>query len=110
MIKTIVLGLLAVALVVVGVANLAPVDVFLLPPAVGGEGYSLKDIPLAAVILASGFTGTVIGLVLEWLREHRQRAQSSARRREVAALQDEVARLKEQLAERADALPRLPAA
>ena len=109
-IKTIVLGLLAAALVVVGIANMGAVDLYLLPPDLAGDGYGLKGIPLAIVILVAGFAGAVIGLVLEWLRAHGQRAQSAARRRELAALQGEIDQLRAQLAEKAEPLPHRPAA
>lgn len=109
-IKTVLLGLLAVCLVLVGVANMAAVDLYLLPPALAGEGFSLKGVPLAIVILAAGFAGAVIGLILEWFREHKQRAQASEKRREIAELRQEVTQLRARLAEKGEGLSRRPAA
>ena len=109
-IKLIVLGLLAAILIVLGVANMAPVDLHLLPVALFGDGYSLTGIPLAVVILAAVLLGILIGLVIEYLREHKHRRVAEEKRREIAELRQEVTRLRTKLGDRDDALPRIPAA
>ncbi len=72
-VKLIVLGLLAVMLIALGVANMAAVDLYLLPAALFGDGFSVKGLPLAVVILAAVLMGILAGLVIEFLREHKQR-------------------------------------
>jgi uncharacterized integral membrane protein len=109
-IKMIVLGLLAVVLVLLGVANMAAVDLYLLPPALAGERFSLKSVPLAAAVLAAVLVGIIVGQVLEWFRERGQRRVAEEKRREIAQLRQEVSHLRQQLGDRADDLPRLPAA
>ena len=109
-IKTIVLGLLAAAMILVGVANMAPVDLNLLPPALAGEGFSLKGVPLAAVVLAALLAGAVFGQLLEWVRERKQRVTADQKRREVAELRQEIAHLRARLAQKGEDLPQRPAA
>ena len=64
-IKWIILGLLAICLIVVGIANMTPVDLHLLPPEIGGYAYTLHQIPLFGVILASVFFGMLLGYIFE---------------------------------------------
>jgi uncharacterized integral membrane protein len=107
-IKLIVLGLLAAALIVVGVANMAPVDLYLLPRALFGEGWGITGVPLAVVILAAVLAGIVIGQVLEFFRERKYRRVAEEKRREIVELRREIARLRSELGSRADELPRIP--
>jgi len=109
-IKLIVLGFLAVMLVLLGVANMAAVDLHLLPPALVGERYSLTGVPLAVVVLASILLGVFVGQIREWFRERRHRATAAEKRREIAELRDEIAELRQKLGDEDDKLPRLPAA
>ena len=109
-VKLIVLGLLALILIALGVANMAAVDLYLLPAALFGDGFSIKGIPLAVVILAAVLMGILIGLVIEFLREHRQRKVAEEKRREIVQLRQEVARLRAKLSPQGDELPRIPAA
>ena len=62
------LGLLAAVLIALGVANMAAVDLYLLPAALFGDSFSVKGLPLAVVILAAVLMGILAGLVLEFLR------------------------------------------
>ncbi len=109
-IKLIVLGLLAAILIALGVANMAVVDLYLLPAALFGDGFSIKGLPLAVVILAAVLMGILAGLVIEFLREHRQRRVAEEKRREIVRLRQEVTRLRTKLGDREDDLPRIPAA
>jgi uncharacterized integral membrane protein len=109
-VKLIVLGLLAVILIILGVANMAAVDLYLLPAALFGDGFSIKGIPLAVVILAAVLMGILIGLVIEFLREHKQRRVAEEKRREIVQLRQEVARLRAKLGSQGDELPRIPVA
>lgn len=107
-IKVIALGLLAAVLILVGVANMAPVDLYLLPKALFGEGWGITGVPLAVVILAAVLAGIVIGQILEFFRERKYRRVAEEKRREIIELRREVARLRAELGERADELPRIP--
>jgi len=109
-IKLIVLGLLALILIALGVANMAAVDLYLLPVTLFGDGFGIKGIPLAVVILAAVLLGVLVGLVIEFLREGRQRRMAEEKRREVAELRQENTRLRAKLREHVDELPRIPAA
>ncbi len=109
-VKLIVLGLLAVILITLGVANMAAVELYLLPAALFGDSFSIKGLPLAVVILAAVLTGILAGLVLEFLREHKQRSVAAEKRREIVKLRQEVTRLRTKLGDREDDLPRIPAA
>jgi uncharacterized integral membrane protein len=108
-IRLIVLGLLAAALIVLGVANMAAVDLYLLPVPLFGDEFSIKGIPLAVVILAAVLTGILAGLVIEYLREHKQRRVAEEKRREIVRLRQEVTRLRAKLGDREEELPRIPA-
>ena len=108
-IKLIVLGVLAAVLIALGVANMAVVDLYLLPAKLFGESYSIKGIPLAAVIMASVLMGILIGLMIEYLREHKHRRRVGQHRREISQLRSETARLKARLGDDEDDLPRIPA-
>ena len=109
-VKLIVLGLLAVILIALGVANMAAVDLYLLPATLFGDGFSIKGLPLAVVILAAVLMGILAGLVIEFLREHKQRTVAGEKRREIVRLRQEVTRLRAKLGDREDELPRIPAA
>lgn len=104
----IVLGLLAAALIVLGAANMASVDLYLLPPGLFGERWGIDGIPLAVVLLAAVLAGIVIGQILEFFRERKHRRVAEEKRREIIELRREIGRLKADLGDRADQLPRLP--
>ena len=109
-IKVILFGLLAMALVLLGVANMAAVDLHLLPPALAGERFSVTGVPLAAVVLGSILVGIVVGQVLEWFRERKHRVLAEEKRREIAELRQENTQLRRKQGDAADSLPRLPTA
>ncbi|MEM7238373.1 MAG: LapA family protein [Pseudomonadota bacterium] len=107
--KTLVLLIIGLCLVVLGVGNMAPVDLHLLPPQVApGSEFSLKSIPLAAVIMASVLLGLVIGQILEWIREGRHRRVSNDRGRELARLRNELVQTKTKVIDPDDDLPKIP--
>lgn len=90
------LGLLALCLLTVALANRAPVTVNLLPDeiaAFAGVAPS-ASLPLFLVIFAGIVAGVVIGFVWEWFREHKHRAEAATQRREREKLEREVSRLK----------------
>ncbi|MBV0912737.1 lipopolysaccharide assembly protein LapA domain-containing protein [Anianabacter salinae] len=86
------LGTLAVCLIVVALANSAPVTLWLLPQDMGtliGFAPSVT-VPLFVPIFGGIVAGLLIGFVWEWLREHRFRAQATRERREREKLEREV--------------------
>lgn len=109
MLKLLALTLVGLGLVVVGVANIAPVDLHLLPPELGLDATRLTGVPLSAVILVAVFVGVIIGHLMEWIREAKHRRMVEERNREVGRLRREVRRLTERIGEGEDGLPPLPA-
>ncbi len=105
-IKMVVLVLLALVLVVVGVANMTPVDLHLLPPVIAEGRWTLPQVPLVAVILVSILLGILIGELIEWAREHKHRRMARQKRREAEALARENETLKRRLED--DDLPKIP--
>jgi uncharacterized integral membrane protein len=95
--RLILLALLGVALLVVALANRAPVQVRLLPDdmaALTGLTWAM-DLPLFLVIFGGIVVGVLIGFVWEWFREHGHRATASQKSREVTRLERELAVLKD---------------
>jgi lipopolysaccharide assembly protein A len=94
--RLLVIGLLALLLLAVALANRTPVQVRLLPDDLAtltGLTWS-AEVPLFLVIFAGIVAGVLIGFVWEWLRETRIRSTASARAREVARLEREIAELR----------------
>lgn len=83
-------------LILVGLANPGIVTVRAMPEFLAGLMNISPDInvPLFMVIFLSVGTGLLIGFLWEWVREHRIRAESRAREKEVKALRREVATLR----------------
>jgi uncharacterized integral membrane protein len=95
--RFILLGLLGLCLLMVALANRAPVAVRLLPEdlaALTGLTWAM-DLPLFLVIFGGIVAGVLIGFVWEWFREHSHRATASQKAREVARLERELAVLKD---------------
>lgn len=92
-VKLVILALIAIALIVLGAANMAPVDLRLLPAAAGIAAPTLSQVPLALVILGAVLVGIIVGLLVEYMRERKYRAQNNEKRREIQRLRDEVSRL-----------------
>ena len=89
-------AVVAVCLIVVGLANRGMVTLRLLPPALSdlaGLGPELR-LPLVVVILLGVAVGLLIGFVWEWIREYKHRSRAARRQREVRRLEREVSRLK----------------
>ncbi|MBK0400471.1 DUF1049 domain-containing protein [Limibaculum sp. M0105] len=108
LIKWAILATICVALVILGVANMAPVDLHLLPASIVKTDLVLTGVPLAAVILVAILVGVVLGELFEWLREHKHRRRASERSREVERLKGEIAALKRRHGVKDD-LPRIAA-
>jgi|AutmiccBRH37_all_1029493.scaffolds.fasta_scaffold02150_10 putative membrane protein len=89
------LGLLALVLLTVALANRGPVTLRLLPEDAGrflGLDWAIQ-LPLFLVIFAGILAGLAIGFVWEWAREAKHRSAASQHRREAAQLKSEVNRL-----------------
>jgi lipopolysaccharide assembly protein A len=91
------LGLVGLSLLIVALANRAPVAVRLLPDdlaALTGLTWAM-ELPLFLVIFGGIVVGVLIGFVWEWFREHGHRATASQKAREVTRLERELAVLKD---------------
>ena len=90
------LVLVAIALVVLALANRGVVTVTLLPADLAAwTGLTQSvELPLFLVILGAVIVGLLVGFVWEWLREHRHRADAGRQRRENHKLEREVQSLK----------------
>lgn len=89
-------AIVAICLIIVGLANTAPVTLRAMPEALGRLAGVSPDIelPLFVVIFLGVAAGLLIGFLWEWLREYKYRAEARRRTREVNVLQREVGRLK----------------
>ncbi len=89
-------AIVALCLVIVGLANRGPVTVRAMPEAFADLFGITPDVtlPLFVVIFAGIAVGLMIGFVWEWVREHAQRAAARATERQLADLEREVARLR----------------
>ena len=95
-VKILFLALVLLALVFLFFANNDPVTLNLMPDALA-NALSMQNeltLPLFLVICGALLIGIVVGFVLEWLREHRYRAEAKTHRREATRLGQEVAAMK----------------
>ena len=95
--RYLVLGVIGLGLLIVAMANRAPVTVKALPDdlaALSGMGWQM-DMPLYAVIFGGIVAGLLIGFVWEWMREHKHRVVASTKGRDVARLERELAGLRD---------------
>lgn len=95
-VKILLLALLGIALVTVALANRGPVTLRLLPEDLAVlVGWSWeREVPLFLVLFGGAVAGLLIGVVWEWLREHRQRAEAAEMRRTLARVEAELGRLR----------------
>lgn len=96
LIKLVFLALVLLALVFLFFANDEPVTLNFMPDALA-NALSLPNeltLPLFLVVCGALLIGIVVGFVLEWLREHRFRAEAKTQRREANRLGQEVAAMK----------------
>ena len=84
---------IALALMLVMAANMAPVDLHLVPSVVGIDGLSISNVPLAIVIVLSVIVGLILGFLLEFLREAKFRGMLAEKRAEIGRLRGENAKL-----------------
>ncbi len=90
-IRVLFLGVLAVALITVAMANRGPLSVRLLPAEVSRlVGFDWEiTLPTFVVLFAAGVIGLALGFLWEWLREHKHRARAASERRERQRLEQE---------------------
>jgi uncharacterized integral membrane protein len=102
--KLIIALVIGLALMLVVAANMQPVDLRLLPEALGIRLGSLDGVPLALVIAAVFLLGFLVGELVEFARERKHRRQLAEKRRELALMRDENLRLAQQAGVRDDEL------
>lgn len=98
------LALVGLALVVVALANRGAVELRIVPDefAIFLPIRNDWSLPLFVVIFGGIVAGLLIGFVWEYFREHRQRAESAQRKRELNRLEREVKGLRDKNAEGKD--------
>ena len=94
--KYLFLFVVAVALVLMALANRENVTLEMVPEAlVGWFGLQYAiTLPLFVVILGAVMVGLLVGFVWEWLREHRHRSDAKLHKRTAQSLEREVRTLK----------------
>ena len=95
--RLIFVGLVGLCLLIVALANRAPVSVRLLPEDLAtltGLTWAM-ELPLFLVIFGGIIAGILIGFVWEWFREHGLRSAANQKSREVTRLERELAVLKD---------------
>ena len=92
------------ALMVIVAANMEPVELRLVPEALGIDFGSLTGVPLALVIVATFLLGFLVGELVEFTRERKYRAQLGEKRRELALMREENERLARQTGAKDDEL------
>jgi len=101
-VKLVLVAPILMALMIVMSANMAPVELHLIPEHVAPDLPTLPGAPLALVIVVAFLAGTVMGMLVELIRESKFRRRLNERQREVSALRDENMRLARRLNERGE--------
>ena len=94
--RAIKLGLIIIiglVLMMIIAANWTPVDLNLVPAAIGVPGFSYPDLPLALIIVAAVLIGYVLAYCVEFLKGGETRRRLSQKAQEIARLRQENARL-----------------
>ena len=89
-------AVLMLVLVMLAVANREIVTLAVLPEQLSTLFPASIQLPMFVVILLSMLAGLLIGYVLEYFREHKQRREAAVKKREVESLAREVDTLKKQ--------------
>ncbi len=95
--RLIFLGVVGVVLLTVALANREPVVLRLLPDAATaflGVTWAVR-LPLFLIIFGGVLAGLAVGLVWEWFREARLRADAAQKARDLSRLQREVGRMRD---------------
>lgn len=90
------IAIIALALILIALANRNMVQVKVLPDELSGLAAlnPSYELPLFVVIFGGILLGLIVGLIWEWIREHGERAEAARKARELSALRAEVRRLK----------------
>lgn len=102
--KLVIAVVIGIALMIVVAANMAPVDLRLVPEALGMDIASVEGVPLALVIVAAFLLGFLAGELVEFARERKHRTLLAEKRRELALVREENNRLAQQTGARNDEL------
>jgi uncharacterized integral membrane protein len=89
-------AVLMVVLVMLALANREIVTLAVLPEQLSSILPVSIQLPMFVVIMLSMLAGLLVGYVLEYFREHKQRREAAVRKREVDILAREVDALKKQ--------------
>lgn len=89
-------AVLMLVLVMLALANREIVTLAVLPEQLSTLFPASIQLPMFVVILLSMLAGLLIGYVLEYFREHKQRREAAVKKREVESLAREVDTLKKQ--------------
>ncbi len=95
-IRYLLIGLIVAALMVVAMANRGTVQLTVLPEPLerlANWNYTVS-LPLFIVAFGGVAVGLLLGYLLEWVREHKHRAEASRRQRQVKSLNREMSRLR----------------
>lgn len=97
-IKLVFWGLVAICLVIVGMANREIVTLRAMPEVLATPLGISPDVqlPMFMALLIGVGIGLLIGFLWEWVREHNVRSEARAKAREVNALQREIDAMKDQ--------------
>lgn len=87
-------AVLMLVLILMALANREMVTLAVLPEQLSGLFPVSIRLPLFVVILLAMMAGLLVGYVLEYFREHKQRREAAAKKREAASLAREVDALK----------------
>lgn len=90
------IAIFAIALVLIALANRAPVTLRVLPDEMAGLAAlnPTYEMPLFLVIFIGILGGLIVGFVWEWIREAGERSAAARQARELASLRAELKRLK----------------
>ena len=91
-VRYLVLGVIAIVLITVAVANRGPLTLRLLPAELEGLfGLSWQvTLPAFLILLAAVLVGVLLGFVWEWIREHKYRRDAVVERRSRVELEREL--------------------
>ena len=93
---------LLVCVMVLMSANMAPVDLHLVPQKLQLGLPYMKGVPLALIIVATLLVGIVIGILMEFAREAKDRRSLAEKRREIGELRERNERLAKRLEDQGD--------
>ncbi len=90
--RFLILGILAIVLITVAMANRDPLTIRLLPDALSrlvGVNWEIT-LPAFVILLVAVLAGVALGFVWEWVREHKHRATAATETKERQRLEETV--------------------